>query len=888
MNTTVCWSSFKVIILIPHSERDDFLSLLDQALQIAGLRSNHNPIAISGPTKEMQQPEGEMKEVLELAMATIPRLYLAQVWVPCNKLCVNISTNKRCMEMKSFIDSQSKMFNSWGDIDDYMHDYLQACQFHKLQIDLHNCHSNLCDFTISENPLAHYAQKARMSHCITVSHQSNTDDLYVVQFFLRPKYKQDACGDHSLHLLLRILETNLKSVTLLCGKQLVEEYLRRDAIECESIDSFSLMKSYKQNFSVLNMTTYLKMVDSCCLKPSSAGMDKGWVFLFPAKQSMCKNHVKGNSLLIKEKMEDLMKKIAVKSWKHDKWIVQFWAPKMVKNRCYLETSDQPYVVGYLAKGIALFRKQCTMYPYFVDNQARQNELGPPGRVFRFGHPEISPDLFNYTGEEFPMRNFAMLCCNRGYMAFPIFDNEGVGNHKVVGVLEFLGFYHSDLRIIGKLLEETKLCSTHMDFHPSFLANKSANIFSGREKALTEIQTTLSIINKIHPQFHMANVWVPPGDCLSSTINNMSCMELALSTKYNLKFMPTDSVHWIHVQARKGIIGMVLASENKSCFCPNLSEFSIVDQPLSHYDMSDRRDVCFAICLQSSHTGNLLYVMEFFLCPGFATYKYIGSFLTLLLPMMERYLRSFKMACGKEIKETFVVEVIEFSYANKLDSSELESACLYPVIFKSVQYNHTKEEQQKEYHHTVEEQHAEECSVVASSSNKRDKEKRKNSLNLSVEILQPYFGKKLKDVAEELGVGRSTIKRACRELGIRRWPNRKEHLFEEESAGNSEHSVPPAIGNLHPLDDVTETNADKVIVKVKYKKDLIKFEWSMSLGLVELSAEVAMRLNLGMDSFKLKYKDEDGDEILLTRDVDLQVCPKSRTIRGETLIRLLVR
>lgn len=129
------------------------------------------------------------------------------------------------MEMISFIDSQSKMFNSWGDIDDHMHDYLQASQFHKLHIDLHNCHSNLCYFTISENPLAHYAQKARMSHCIAVSHRSNTDELYVVQFYLQPKHQRDACGDHSLHLLLRILETNLKSVALLCGKQLVEEYL---------------------------------------------------------------------------------------------------------------------------------------------------------------------------------------------------------------------------------------------------------------------------------------------------------------------------------------------------------------------------------------------------------------------------------------------------------------------------------------------------------------------------------------------------------------------------------------------------------------------------------------------------------------------------------------
>ncbi|KAG6423848.1 hypothetical protein SASPL_114252 [Salvia splendens] len=467
------------------------------------------------------------------------------------------------------------------------------------------------------------------------------------------------------------------------------------------------MKSYKQNFSMLNMTTYLKTADSCCLKPSSAGMDKGWVFLCKAKQSLCKNHVKSNSLLIKEKMEDLMKKIAVKSWKHNKWMVQFWAQKMVKNRCYLETSDQPYVIGCLAKGIASFRKQCTMYPYFVDNQARQNELGPPGRVFRFGHPEISPDLFFYTREEFPMRNFAMVCCNRGYMALPIFDDEGVDNYKVVG---------------------NKIVLHSHGLPPKILANKSVNIVSGREKALTEIQTTLSIINKIHPQFHMANVWVPAEDCLSSTSNNMSCMEMALSTKYNLKFMPTDSVHWIHVQARKGIIGMVLASENKSSL--------------------------------------------------------------------------IKMACGKEIEETFVVEVIEFSYAYKLDFSESEVG-----------------------------------------------EKGKNSLNLGVEVLQPHFGKKLKDVAEELGIGRSTIKRACRELGIRRWPNKEEHkknlsLFEEEeSAGNSEHSVPPSIGNLHPLDGVTETNvesADKVIVKVKYKKDLIKFEWSMSLGLAELSEEVAMR------------------------------------------------
>ena len=186
---------------------------------------------------------------------------------------------------------------------------------------------------------------------------------------------------------------------------------------------------------------------------------------------------------------------------------------------------------------------------------------------------------------------------------------------------------------------------------------------------------------------MANVWVPAGDCgLSPTNSNRSCMELTLSNNYFVKSMPIHPVHWIPVQVRKGMIGMVLASENKSCFCLNSSEFSIDDQPTSHYDMLDRRDVCFAICLQSSDIGNLVYVMEFFLYQGPATHMYVGSFLSLLLPIIEHELISFKLACGKQLGEELVVEVIEFSDANKLDSSELEPVYGYPVIFKSVQYN----------------------------------------------------------------------------------------------------------------------------------------------------------------------------------------------------------
>ena len=198
--------------------------------------------------------------------------------------------------------------------------------------------------------------------------------------------------------------------------------------------------------------------------------------------------------------------------------------------------------------------------------------------------------------------------------------------------------------------------------------------------------------------------------------------------------------------------MVLASENQSCFCPNSSEFSIVDQPTLHYDMLDRRDVCFAICLHNSDTGNLVYVIEFFFYQGPATHMYVGSFLSLLLPIIKDKLRSFKLACGKQLGEQLVVEVIEFSDANKFDSSELEPACVYPVIFKSVQYNQREYQVQPPnvYHNIEEDQHAKDCPVDYSYFNTREREKRKNSLNLSAEVLESHYGKKLSIVAKELG------------------------------------------------------------------------------------------------------------------------------------------
>ncbi|XP_042032765.1 uncharacterized protein LOC121779498 isoform X2 [Salvia splendens] len=107
--------------------------------------------------------------------------------------------------------------------------------------------------------------------------------------------------------------------------------------------------------------------------------------------------------------------------------------------------------------------------------------------------------------------------------------------------------------------------------------------------------------------------------------------------------------------------------------------------------------------------------DFALYPGPATYEYIMSFLGFLLPVMKHELKTFKMACGKQLGEELVVEVI-VSEAHKLGPTESNEAAagMFPVKFKSVQYGLQK-------HQHVEEQQPKECSIVENQNGKRKTE-----------------------------------------------------------------------------------------------------------------------------------------------------------------------
>lgn len=171
------------------------------------------------------------------------------------------------------------------------------------------------------------------------------------------------------------------------------------------------------------------------------------------------------------------------------------------------------------------------------------------------------------------------------------------------------------------------------------------------------------------------------------------------------------------------------------------------------------------------------------------------------------------------------------------------------------------------------------------------------------------------------VSRSTLKRICRKCGIFRWPPSKARRhnnqeFVQATRGTIEESsqmqqqpisdvvsVEPRqerdplksqVENVSTSQMQTTTEAKvvqeddrSIMVKVTCKDDIIKFRLLVSARKVDLEQEVAMRLNLTVGSFKIKYLDEDGDWVLITCDVDLKICISTSISLGKTTIKMLI-
>lgn len=145
-----------------------------------------------------------------------------------------------------------------------------------------------------------------------------------------------------------------------------------------------------------------------------------------------------------------------------------------------------------------------------------------------------------------------------------------------------------------------------------------------------------------------------------------------------------------------------------------------------------------------------------------------------------------------------------------------------------------------------------------------------------------------------------LKRVCRDYGIHRWPphnitnihTTRPFLVDQEqipqlSSDQPSNQVSVSVAHIRPL-DIAPQDANMVTIKAKYgNKITLKFRLSMSSGVVELRQQVAIRLNLEAGTYKIRYKDEDGELILLACDEDLQDCIHASKSLGNTSVVVLL-
>ncbi|XP_028124120.1 protein NLP6-like [Camellia sinensis] len=383
-----------------------------------------------------------------------------------------------------------------------------------------------------------------------------------------------------------------------------------------------------------------------------------------------------NILDLKKKIKYVLRECLL-DWFHYPSLVQFWAPTMtMEGQSYLTTQNQPFVL-YTSnlggddskgdvKGVCEHRMISKDYKFYTNRESSDEQLGAPGRVFNHGFPEFTPNVEHYSIKEYPLRDHALRCQVAQSLAIPLFD---LSTHSCVGVLEIvsttppidsLSHYYFDLQVFCNL-KEVGLGSSLS------VANHGTDINVKKSEALHEISKVLEVAREVHG-LHFAQVWAL---CRVDWI----CRALIEGDIFHVMPRFDEVAHYElpamaraehHLRKGQGVVRRAFYSPNV-LLCKDVSQLSIIDYPLAHYARYDKLGCCFAICLQSSCTGNDIHVLECFMPPN--NKDYYGNQQTALrkiLETMRKNFHTFKLASGEELGGHLYIEEIPFQNGEKLD------------------------------------------------------------------------------------------------------------------------------------------------------------------------------------------------------------------------------
>ncbi|PHT63559.1 hypothetical protein T459_32568 [Capsicum annuum] len=327
--------------------------------------------------------------------------------------------------------------------------------------------------------------------------------------------------------------------------------------------------------------------------------------------------------IVKDKFDSILHK---KLSKHCSYLIQFWAP--IKEVCL-----------------------DTLIPTDVNND-EVGLLGPLGRVFKSGLPEINFGSCSYAVIQFPMLKNAIRLGIRQYFAIPVLK---LHDKHCVGVLEFASAEPYVSYFIPGLIE---------------LYDNAG---------LGQMETALDVICTIHSLL-FAQIWILDPNHATSINALISAGTKSYDSSSTVYGDFADASSFSYIQTGKGVVGRAFSSQG-SCFRKDVTLLSLTEYPLVPTARIARLTECFAICLKNTRADKLVYVVEYFLPPRGMVDRDVEIFLNMILSTMREPLPGVTVASGKELGQRMLVEVLNVSPCDELDSFEIGQPL---PIFQSLQ------------------------------------------------------------------------------------------------------------------------------------------------------------------------------------------------------------